>query len=229
MSPKTVDELAEKGTIVDFVHEKIRTYQQQFAKPEGWKQLMGELEDDEEYVENCFHELCIQQYALDIASLERLALDELFQAARGETRGFGAIAFQDKGQIGAIVYLAVNAMDIEIVSWHVILAGIGFDTTLSIDDASNDIPLAIQYNSTDPQTAQAVLEWLLSCDKYRSSTLICGPMSEISHLSAFNFDLGTRGKKWRRLVLEKLALSANQQKAVSAVCGTSGLGRHNST
>jgi hypothetical protein len=147
MSPKTVDELAEKGNIVDFVHEKIRTYQQQFAKPEGWKQLMGELKDDEEYVENCFHELCILQYALDIASLERLALDELFQAARGETRGFGtetcgfgAIAFKDKGQIGAIVYLAVNAMDIEIVGWHIILAGIGFDTTLSINDASNDIP-----------------------------------------------------------------------------------------
>jgi hypothetical protein len=69
-----MEELAEKGKIVGFIQEMIVAYKNQFAKPADWPRLSRELEHNDKYVENFFHEIGIEQYMLDILSLDHLAL-----------------------------------------------------------------------------------------------------------------------------------------------------------
>jgi hypothetical protein len=137
-------------------------------------------------------------------------LDELFQAARrgDKPSSFGAFAFRERGQVGAILYQTEAAMDVDLADWEVILSGIGYDSQIFVDDSSNDNPWTIQFDSSKPQTAKAVLEWLLDCDKYLKSASVCGPDPEVSHLSKFSFDIS---KHRGPLVLEKLPVSIKQQ------------------
>uniref|UniRef100_A0A7S3P4W9 Uncharacterized protein n=1 Tax=Amphora coffeiformis TaxID=265554 RepID=A0A7S3P4W9_9STRA len=209
-SPKTLAEIADSDDpITRFAEQLIKLYSGQFGKPANWDALQRVLATKS--VGGVMQELDVVQYAADLTNLCSISLDELFEAlvCDENENGFGAMAVCDNGELGAIVYPWSVTSSFDKDEWGVLVDGIGFDTNITVDDASNDGSLAIQYNPRKPSTAIAVLEWLIKFDRYRAKLSVCGPKGEVESVGCrLDFTLSTT---FRRLVLEKLSLDEKQQ------------------